>query len=139
MASFETRSSRQLTSFPNSLATTAMLWSRTEFLQEFTQVLEATAAWEGVMIQRDSHGVRFIDGNMTVGHLRWDGQLDLHVRAHTREHQRVIEERAGGELKRPDRFLWTLQTSMEVARVVRFLRLGYLRCRRSLEIHGFRN
>src|SRR3954470_14600295 len=60
-----------------SLANTAYLWSRTRWLGEIEHVLRTVGSWRDVAVRPDRCGAEFVIGDATLGHLRWDGRLDV--------------------------------------------------------------
>src|SRR3954447_13779743 len=53
------------------------LWSRTGMLKEIVDLIRAVEEWPGVSIASDRAGLSFAAGGAVIGHLRWDGTLDL--------------------------------------------------------------
>lgn len=58
-------------------ATAGALWSSTGIPKEIREILHAVAAWPEVWITPSRNGVCVTLGNMTLGHLNWDGRIDL--------------------------------------------------------------
>jgi luciferase-like monooxygenase len=136
MTSLDKWLSRALRLSPDSLERAAYVWSRTRFVQEIEQVLHATGAWPGMVIQPDRFGLQFIAGNATLGNLRWDARLDVPFPADVGD--RLVAEGMAAcdpDESRADRVVWIVRTPADVDRAVWLLRLSYLRCCGNLEVH----
>ena len=104
----------------------AFLWSHTRLVQEFSQILHATQAWRGVVVQPDHHGMQFSTGDVTFGSLRWNGRLDLPVPPELRD--RLVADRMAAcdpDEACSDRVVWMVRAPADVDRVVWLLRLSY--------------
>src|SRR3989442_4097309 len=62
---------------PAPSATMARLWSRRSSLNEIWQVIDAVGEWPDVMIVPDRTGLCVSLGGVVLGHLRWNGRVDL--------------------------------------------------------------
>lgn len=97
-------------------------------ITEIEEVLHAAERWGDVVVRPDRTGLNFIAGEMTFGHLRWDGRLDVPFPIEIRN-RLVAEEMADCEPdeSRRDRVVWIVRRSADVDRAVWLLRLSYVR------------
>jgi hypothetical protein len=125
MESLDTLLSRNVQQ--SSLANTAYLWSRTRWLGEIEDVLKAAGSWRDMAIRRDRCGVQFVIGDATLGHLRWDGRLD--VAFPSALCKRLVAE--GMAALDPDDsravgIVWIVRTVADVERALWLLRMAFL-------------
>lgn len=108
-------------------ATMAFLFSRTSMLKEVWEVLQAVRDWPGVSIAPDPGGLCLALHDVTLGHLRWDGRLDLPFDSEVRD-RLVAEQMARPDPDRPNsrRLVFDVRTLRDVDRAVWLLRLAYL-------------
>src|SRR5438552_15093516 len=62
---------------PAPSATMARLWSRGSSLNEIWQVIDAIGQWPDVMIMPDRSGLCVSLNRVVLGHLRWNGRIEL--------------------------------------------------------------
>jgi hypothetical protein len=107
--------------------TTGYLWSRTSMLAPVREVVQAVRDWPGVIVAPDSGGLCLALHGVTLGHLRWNGRLDLPFDGEVRD--RLIDESmARADPDRPDtgRLVFDVRALGDVDRAVWLLRLAYL-------------
>ena len=106
--------------------TMALLWSHTD-MKEVWQVVQAIRGWRGVAIETDSRGLSFMVSGATLGHLRWNGRLDLPFGAELGDRLEA-EEMASRDPDEPEtgRVVFDVRRSADVDRGVWLLRLAYL-------------
>jgi hypothetical protein len=108
-------------------ATMAWLWSRTSKLKEVWGVVQAVGAWPGVAIAPDCSGVCLVLRGVVLGHIRWNGRIDLPFGPEVGD-RLVAEEMASRD---PDQagtnqVVFDVRTVADVDRAVWLLRLAYL-------------
>jgi hypothetical protein len=110
-----------------SAAIPAFLWSRTGMLEQVWHVLQAVSAWPGVSIAPDRDGMCLALRGVLLGHLRWNGRIDLPFGPEVRD-RLVAEEMASRDPDRPDGdgVVFDVRTVADVDRAVWLLRLSYL-------------
>lgn len=106
---------------------TNLLWTRTSKLKEVWGVVRTLRSWPDVSIRPDSAGLCFAIKDLSVGHLRWDGQLDLpfgaEVLAGIVPQGTVIRD---PDLPQLDWVVFQIRTDEDVQLAVWLLRLSYL-------------
>jgi hypothetical protein len=104
----------------------ALLWSRTD-MKEVWHVVQAIRGWRGVAIETDCTGLSFMVGGAALGHLRWNGRLDLPFVAEI-EDRLVAEEMVSRDPDQPGTggVVFDVRTLTDVDRAVWLLRLAYL-------------
>lgn len=105
----------------------AFLWSRTDMVSEIWHVVQTVAAWDGAEIQPDSSGLCLKLRGVTIGHLGWQGRIDLPFGAQMRDQIRA--ERIAGLYtyqRGTDRLAFDLRTPADVDRALWLLRLAFL-------------
>src|SRR5258706_1903026 len=108
------RSMKQLNTHPNFFrdrpeplptappaAISAFLWSRSGMLRHVFDVVQVVRAWPGVTLRRDHSGVCLALGGVVLGHLRWDGRIDLPFAPET-ANRLVAEDMARFDPDHPD-------------------------------------
>jgi hypothetical protein len=108
-------------------AALAYLWTRTPILKEVWDVVDAVGAWPGATIAPDHDGLSLMLRGVTLGHLDWNGRLDLPFRPEVRD-RLVAEEMASLD---PDRaetngVVFVVRSGVDVDRAIWLLRLEYL-------------
>jgi hypothetical protein len=108
-------------------AALAHLWSRTSKLRELACVVQAIEAWPGVTIVPDRQGLCLMHLGVMLGHLRWDGRLDLPFAPEVAD--RLVAERMAG--RDPGRdgvgsVVFDVQTIADANHAAWLLRLAYL-------------
>jgi hypothetical protein len=91
------------------------------------EVVQAVREWAGVSIVPDPSGLCFSLRDVLLGHLRWNGRLDLPFGPDVRD-RLITEEMASLDPERPDsgRLVFDVRTLGDVDRAVWLLRLAYL-------------
>ena len=112
-------------SFPP--AALAFLWSRTGKLQEAWNVVLALSDWPGAAIIPDRSGLCLTLDGVRLGHLRWNGRIDLPF-GPLASAQLIAE---GLALRDPDepetnRVVFDIRTAADVNRALWLFRLAYL-------------
>src|SRR4051812_15808643 len=103
----------------SSPAMTSHLWMQTSRLKQIKQVLNEVETWPRVVIQSDSRGVQFIDGERLFGGLQWNGRLEVTFPAQVRD--RLIAEEmavAGPDQSWSDRVVWMIRNTADVERAL---------------------
>jgi len=105
----------------------ARLSSRTRMLNQVWRVVQEVSRWSGVLITPDGLGLGFTLGGVMLGHLRWDGRLNLPFEADVSE--RLLEE----EMVQRDpnhldssRVIFDVRNISDADHAVWLLRLAYL-------------
>jgi hypothetical protein len=108
-------------------AALAYLWTRTPILKEVWDVVDAVGVWPGAAIAPDHNGLSLMLRGVTLGHLDWNGRLDLPFRPEVRD-RLVAEEMASRDPDHPQTngVVFVVRTSVDVDRAIWLLRLGYL-------------
>jgi hypothetical protein len=106
------------------LAEVADLWSRTNILKEVWDVLQAVKAWPGLKIAPNWSGLCLALRGVTLGHVRWNGRIDLPFGPELRD--RLVAEQMAGRDPDTDRLVFDVRTTADVDRAVWLLRLAYL-------------
>jgi hypothetical protein len=111
----------------SSFARSSYLRCHTARFSEIARLLHAVEAWRGVVIEPSPSGLRFVADGQTLGHLRWDGRLDVPLPAELAR-QIANEELATRDPNRLQRsqVVWMVRTHADVDRAVWLLRLAYL-------------
>jgi hypothetical protein len=96
-------------------------------LQEVWDVVQAARAWPGVAIKPGRGGLCLSIGAVTLGHLRWNGRIDLPFGPEVGD-RLVAEGMATRDLDPPDqgRVVFDVRGSDDVDRAIWLLRLAYL-------------
>jgi hypothetical protein len=108
-------------------------------LKEAWELVQAIRDWPGIAIVPDRRGLCFALQDVTLGHLRWDGRLDLPFGPEVRD--RLIAEEMGTlDPDRPDsgRLVFDVRTTGDVDRAVWLLRLAFLRLDSKVRVCGAR-
>ena len=105
----------------------AFVLSRTSMLKEVWEVLHAVSDWPEMAIAPGRGGMCLSLRGVTLGHLRWDGRLDLPFDSEVRD-RLVAEEMAIPDPDHPKsgRLIFDVRTLRDVDRAVWLLRLAYL-------------
>src|SRR5207248_1181073 len=113
--------------FPKASEEMASLWSRTSMLQEVWDVVQAARTWPGVAIKPDRGGLCLSIGGVALGHLRWNGRIDLPFGPELGD-RLVAEGMATRDFNRPDqgRVVFDVRGGADVDRAIWLLRLAYL-------------
>jgi Family of unknown function (DUF5519) len=98
------------------------LWTRTSKLTEVWAIVRATRFWPDVVISTDSGGLCFAVAGYSMGHLDWDGRLDLPFATDVLDELMAVAP-AGGN---PGWAVFHVQTNADVDRAIAILRLAYL-------------
>ena len=108
-------------------AAIAFLWSRTGRLKEAWDVVRALGNWQAAEIRPDRGGLRLTLGDVTLGHLLWNGRIDLPFGPQAAE-QLVAEEMASrdpGE-SHTVRVVFDIQSADDVNHALWLFRFAYL-------------
>jgi hypothetical protein len=121
---FQRRAGEALRTRP---ATTSSLSSGTDKRKEVWELVQAVKDWSGVSIVPDPGGLCLSLDDVTLGHLRWDGRLDLPFHSEVRK-RLLAEGMASPDPDQPDsgRLVFDVRTLRDVDRAVWLLRLAYL-------------
>jgi hypothetical protein len=114
--------SPQTDELPATPAAMPFLWTRTSKLAEVWEIVRATRMWPEVAITADSSGLCFSVTGNSMGHLNWEGRLELPF-APALLDELMAEDKADAN---PDRAAFQVQTNADVDRAVGLLRLAYL-------------
>ncbi|HSZ59991.1 MAG TPA: luciferase family protein [Tepidisphaeraceae bacterium] len=112
----------------------AFLWSRTSMLKEMWDVVQAVGAWPGVAIAADPNGLCVGMRGVTLGHLRWNGRIDLPFAPELGD--RLVAEQMATRDPETDRVVFDVRTGADVDRAVWLLRLAYLNVGSKLDLCG---
>lgn len=105
-------------------AEVAYLWSRTNLLKQVWDVVQTVKAWPGVAITSNRTGLCLALRGVTLGHVRWNGRIDLPFGPELRD--RLVEEQMASHDPDTDRLVFDVQAAADVDRAVWLLRLAYL-------------
>jgi hypothetical protein len=96
-------------------------------LKEVWGVVQAVADWPDIAVAPDHGGLCLSLRGVTLGHVRWNGRIDLPFGPEIRD-RLVAEEMASPDPERPgtDRVVFDVRTLADVDRAVWLLRLAYL-------------
>jgi hypothetical protein len=105
----------------------AMFWSRTGMLQEVREIVYAVAAWPEVRITPSRTGLCFTLGNVTLGHMRWNGRIDLPFGPNVLRPM-LAEWMVDRDPDQPDseRAVFDVQSMADVDHAIWLLRFAYL-------------
>jgi hypothetical protein len=105
----------------------AFLWSRSGMLRQVFEVVQVVRSWPGVMLRRDRNGLCLALGEVVLGHLRWDGRIELPFAPET-ANRLVTEDMVRFDPGHPgtDRVVFDIRSAADVDRAVWLLRLSYL-------------
>jgi hypothetical protein len=117
------RDPRQAALF-TTLGEAAYLWSRTSLLKEVWDVVRAVKAWPGLTISPNWSGVCLALRGVSLGHVRWDGRIDLPFGPELRD--RLVAEEMASRDPDTDGLMFDVRTTADVGRAVWLLRLAYL-------------
>ena len=108
-------------------ATMAFLWSRTNLLGQVWQVVRAVREWPGVTIGPDCSGLCFGLGDVLLGHLHWNGRLDMSFGPAVRD-RLIAEDLAAPDPDHPasERLVFDVRTLADADRAIWLLRLAYI-------------
>ncbi len=106
-------------------------------LRQVFDVVQAVRAWPGVTLRRDRSGVCLAMREVVLGHLRWDGRIDLPFAPETAS-RLVAEEMARFDPEHPDgdRVVFDLRSAADVDRAIWLLRLSYLNLDAKVQVCG---
>lgn len=118
-------SQKEIAQMPDSAM--GYIWSRTNMPGELWHVLQSVGTWCGVAIRPDSAGLCLSLGGVPLGHLSWDGRVDLPFGPEIQKHL-LSEGTATFETRRPDtgRLVFHIRTATDTGRAIELLRLAYL-------------
>ena len=96
-------------------------------VKEVWDVVQEVGAWPDVVVTTDLSGLCLTLGGAMLGHLRWNGRIDLPFGPEIRD-RLVAEEMASRDPDQPDacRVVFVVRTMADVDRAVWLLRLAYL-------------
>lgn len=96
-------------------------------LVQVWEFVQAVSEWPDLTISTDPGGLSMALHDVTLGHLGWNGRLELPFGPQVRE-RLVAEEMAAPDQDRPDsgRLVFDVRTLSDVDRAVWLLRLAYL-------------
>jgi hypothetical protein len=114
--------SAQQDELPATPAAMPFLWTRTSKLDEVWEIVRATRMWPKVAIAADSSGLCFSVTGNSLGHLNWEGRLDLPF-APAVLGELLAQDQADDN---PNRSFFQVQTKADVDRAVSLLRLAFL-------------
>jgi len=105
----------------------AFLWSRTDLIAEIWQVVQTVGGWRGAEIRPDSSGLCLMLRGVGIGHLGWQGRIDLPFGPRVRDQVRA-EGMASLDTHQhgTDRLVFDIRTPADVDRALWLLRLAYL-------------
>jgi hypothetical protein len=113
------------------------IWSRTRMLKEVWNVVQVVGAWPGVSMAPDRNGLCLSLRGVLLGHLRWDGRIDLPFGPEAAD-RLVAEEMASRDPDQPDtgRVVFDVRSAADVDRAVWLLRLAYLSVESNVDVCG---
>jgi len=96
-------------------------------LKEVLDLIRAVEEWPGVSFASDRTGLSFTAGGVVIGHLRWDGRLDLAFTPVIRD-QLIAEDMAASDPDRPETegVVFAIRAPADVGHAVWLLQLAYL-------------
>jgi len=108
-------------------AAIAFLWSRTGRLKEAWEVVQALGNWPGAAIVPDRGGLCLTLGDVRLGHLLWNGRIDLPFGREAAD-QLIAEEMASRDPGEPHtgRVVFDIQSADDVNRALWLFRFAYL-------------
>jgi hypothetical protein len=107
--------------------TMAFLWSRTDMLKEVWQFVQTVGAWHGAVIRPDARGLCLTLDGVVLGHLGWQGRIELPFGPQVRGH--LLEEgMARPDRYRPDtgRLVFDIRDAADIDRAIWLFRFAYL-------------
>jgi hypothetical protein len=103
------------------------LWSRRGQLKEAWDVMRAFGAWKGAAISPDHGGICLSLDGMTLGHLRWNGRIELPFGPKVADELLALEMATRDPSHAdPGRLVIDIRTAADVDRAIWLLRLAYL-------------
>jgi hypothetical protein len=108
-------------------AAIAFLWRRTARLQEAWEVAQTVGEWPGAAIVPDRGGVCLTLGDVRLGHLLWNGRIELPFGAEAAD-QLIAEEMAISDPCWPhtSRVVFEIRSADDVNRALWLFRFAYL-------------
>ena len=103
------------------------LWSRTSQLKLTWDLVHAVGNWQHVKFMPDSSGLSISLGRITLGHLDWNGRLDLPLGPQARK--RLVEEKMvvpDARYPGTECVMFLIRNDADVERAVWLLRLTHL-------------
>jgi len=112
---------------PSPSASMGRLWSRTSKLKVVWDLVHAIGDWRDIKFSPDRCGFSISLGGVTLGHLDWNGRLDLPFGPEMRT-QLVEEEMVSPDPRYPgaECVMFNIQSGVDVDRATWLLRLAYL-------------
>jgi hypothetical protein len=98
------------------------VWTRSSKLAEFMEIVRATRLWPNVAITVNSSGLCFSVTGHSMGHLNWDGRLDVPFGLEAADQLARVE----ANTTKGDRSTFQVQNNADVDSAIRLLRLSYL-------------
>jgi len=108
-------------------ATAAYLWTRTSMLRQVWDLVQAVGEWPDVVIATKPTGLCLTLGGVVLGHLQWNGRIDLPFGPKLRD--RLVTERMASrhpDFSETDRVVFDVRSQADVDRALWLLRLAYL-------------
>jgi len=109
---------------PAPSAVMGRVWSRTSKLKIVWDVAHAIGDWHGVTFAPGRSGLTVSLGGVTLGHLDWNGRLDLPFGSEARRF--LVEEEMATFDAGADCVMLNIQSAADVDRAADLLRLAYL-------------
>jgi len=103
-------------------------------LKEMWDVVQAVGAWPGIAIATDPNGLCVVLRGVTLGHLRWNGRIDLPFTPELGD--RLVAEQMATRDPESDRVVIDVRTGADVDRAVWLLRLAYLKASPKVQVCG---
>ncbi|MDB5289584.1 MAG: hypothetical protein JWL69_825 [Phycisphaerales bacterium] len=112
----------------------ACMLSRTSTLKELWDVVKTVQAWPGVTIASDGSGLCLSLDGVQLGHLRWNGRIDLPFGPEVGD-QLMAEDMVTRDPDPPEtqRVVFDVRTQADVGRALWLLRIAYLNVDSKLE------
>jgi len=115
----------QVNSFLPPSGAMSFIWSRTQMLDEIWSVLKAVGTWSGMGVVSDQSGLCLSLRGQQLGHVAWDGRIDLPFGPETGK-QLQAEELVSPDPERPNHVVFHVRTRADVNRAIWLFRLAYL-------------
>ncbi|HWE94921.1 MAG TPA: luciferase family protein [Tepidisphaeraceae bacterium] len=105
----------------------ACILSRTSTLKEVWDVVRMVEAWPGVTITPDGSGLRLSLHGVALGHVRWNGRIDLPFGPEVAD-RLVIDDLVIPDPDRPQtqRVVFDIRTQADVGSALWLFRIAYL-------------
>lgn len=103
------------------------LWSRTSFVGELWHIVQCVGVWPGVRIIENRSGFALAVNGVTLGHLKWCGQMTIAFGPEAR--CAIADEKMGGDepgWPDGDVMVLNIRSATDVDRALCLLRFAYL-------------